>query len=501
LWAFSTKVNDANGKPISNFVLRDPANPNAPAPALGDNSNIQTESLMANRLDQIFTVRAKNEKEALEAYSAFNPMGLLAKDIKPIPAMRALDQARKQWMSQPLYAKILDELAYQISLDPSQFAVFNPNFFNPAVNVDANTKPIIDAANAIDPSNPQSVALGVPVILTKLKPIMERINYLRKIVKNNEQAMLVFSTANLDFKDPANMRKAFGAKFPTEIHDAQVKGGKAEIAGGEQILAKLGQNQTLFNLGNDPRFQMLLSMIGSGPGVAVSTFERQVQQMAAPPKLLASGGKVTYARNGQLINFAPQGTDTVPAMLTPGEFVVNREAAQKHLSLLHSINSNRDTLTLNRGGYITPSYFDNGGVTRSSSSTNIASSIAPAILNISNQIKSAIQDAFKQAINSIESSQDRKSSNGVSSDRGRDLSRIESFSSSLNNLANRLENISIPPQIQFTGKQDVNVNVNGMQNLNADSEIAKVAANTLRNALGKLATNNPGTLDFNIDYS
>lgn len=38
----------------------------------------------------------------------------------------------------------------------------------------------------------------------------------------------------------------------------------------------------------------------------------------------------------------PQGTDTVPAMLTPGEFVVRREMAQKHKGLLHSINS--DTL-------------------------------------------------------------------------------------------------------------------------------------------------------------
>ena len=29
------------------------------------------------------------------------------------------------------------------------------------------------------------------------------------------------------------------------------------------------------------------------------------------------------------IKFEPKGTDTVPAMLTPGEFVIKRDAAQK----------------------------------------------------------------------------------------------------------------------------------------------------------------------------
>jgi hypothetical protein len=53
----------------------------------------------------------------------------------------------------------------------------------------------------------------------------------------------------------------------------------------------------------------------------------------------ATGGMV-YASNGTLVDFQPRGTDTVPAMLTPGEFVVNRAATQKNLPLLKSINSN-----------------------------------------------------------------------------------------------------------------------------------------------------------------
>jgi TP901 family phage tail tape measure protein len=65
--------------------------------------------------------------------------------------------------------------------------------------------------------------------------------------------------------------------------------------------------------------------------------EQQQRRQAAG---FASGG-VVYAQNGSLINFQPRGTDTVPAMLTPGEFVVNRKATKNNLSLLQAINDNK----------------------------------------------------------------------------------------------------------------------------------------------------------------
>ena len=68
-----------------------------------------------------------------------------------------------------------------------------------------------------------------------------------------------------------------------------------------------------------------------------------------PAPGFARGG-VIYAAGGQQI-FQPKGTDTVPAMLTPGEFVVNRSATQANLPLLKNIN---------KGGY----YAAGGLVTR-----------------------------------------------------------------------------------------------------------------------------------------
>ena len=54
----------------------------------------------------------------------------------------------------------------------------------------------------------------------------------------------------------------------------------------------------------------------------------------------ARGGLVpAYAAEGGL--FEPRGTDTVPAMLTPGEFVVNRKAASANLGALQNINAGK----------------------------------------------------------------------------------------------------------------------------------------------------------------
>ena len=53
-------------------------------------------------------------------------------------------------------------------------------------------------------------------------------------------------------------------------------------------------------------------------------------------------GGVVYAQGGgRMVNFQPRGTDTVPAMLTPGEFVVNRAATKENLPLLHAIKIGR----------------------------------------------------------------------------------------------------------------------------------------------------------------
>lgn len=72
----------------------------------------------------------------------------------------------------------------------------------------------------------------------------------------------------------------------------------------------------------------------------------------------ANGGLI-YAARGKYVNFQPKGTDTVPAMLTPGEFVVNAKATKKNLSLLKAINSNGKAAGYSMGGMV---YLQGGGL-------------------------------------------------------------------------------------------------------------------------------------------
>jgi TP901 family phage tail tape measure protein len=57
-------------------------------------------------------------------------------------------------------------------------------------------------------------------------------------------------------------------------------------------------------------------------------------------------------------------TDTVPAMLTPGEFVINKEATKNNLGLLHSINDGKTPQGLNSGGMAGVQYLNIGNIVR-----------------------------------------------------------------------------------------------------------------------------------------
>jgi hypothetical protein len=79
---------------------------------------------------------------------------------------------------------------------------------------------------------------------------------------------------------------------------------------------------------------------------------------AAPGVLVpgsARGGPVGMAVGGNV--FKPQGTDTVPAMLTPGEFVVNAASARANRKLLEKVNKS-GARALSEGGTV---YLAGGG--------------------------------------------------------------------------------------------------------------------------------------------
>lgn len=75
-------------------------------------------------------------------------------------------------------------------------------------------------------------------------------------------------------------------------------------------------------VGTVDQFRTIISSLEVGVG------NEKLPGFIGPPQTLAGGGSI----------FKPKGTDTVPAMLTPGEFVINAEATRKNIGLLHQIN-------------------------------------------------------------------------------------------------------------------------------------------------------------------
>jgi hypothetical protein len=81
---------------------------------------------------------------------------------------------------------------------------------------------------------------------------------------------------------------------------------------------------------------------GAAMAGAAATGAEAGKRRGGPRVRRNSGGTIPGSGN----------TDTVPAMLTPGEFVVNKQATGENLALLHAINKGREVPGFNKGGQI-----------------------------------------------------------------------------------------------------------------------------------------------------
>ena len=154
----------------------------------------------------------------------------------------------------------------------------------------------------------------------------------------------------------------------------------------------------------DAPFELLTS-IGQVEGTKAFKKNKEAQQMLREvvKAMGYNNGGIVYAANGALIPAMSRGTDTVPAMLTPGEFVVNRQATMKHMPLLNAINSGqytRDGITnyLASGGMVAPRYYAAGNVVSNSGgvSNNGAMNLG-GMSDLMGQIT-----AIKETVNSLQ---------------------------------------------------------------------------------------------------
>jgi hypothetical protein len=237
--------------------------------------------------------------------------------------------------------------------------------------------------------------------------------------------------------------------------------------------------------GELPDLERMISLLN------VQAAEKAQEDKQQQSQQLSSGG-VVYASTGKLINFQPRGTDTVPAMLTPGEFVVNRGATQKHLPVLEAINSgnySRGDIVqhLSRGG-VASGYYQVGGP----ASAGLAGFDFSSFMNdLVGQVSSAITEAAKSAFDSLAKS--NTSSGGVSNSGSQNFDGISEFTNKLDRISSTLASLDIPKEITITGKHDVNVIINGDQALSQlTPNIKDMVMTELKKGFERLvAINNP----------
>ena len=162
----------------------------------------------------------------------------------------------------------------------------------------------------------------------------------------------------------------------------------------------------------------------------------------------SKGGPV-YASNGMLIPYRPQGTDTVPAMLTPGEFVVNKTATQQHLPALQAMNQGGRVAYLSNG---TP-----GSDVLLKEFNKLASAVAPVASNFENLL-SGLQNLTNNGGGGV-------STSSIGSD------ALSAFGQIFSNFINSVNAISLPESINVRMEPtSVNVKISGTEALGALEE-------------------------------
>jgi len=302
---------------------------------------------------------------------------------------------------------------------------------------------------------------------TIYKSATKRMNYLKHIV-GNLQSALKFIFAESDFMGGNNKYDQMIRMFINQRDYAE-----DEYSIIDRAWANLRADiikPPLVNAG-DPRFPQLANL-DSFP--KDDTKEFPINQ-APPDKIYYSRGGMIYASNGKLIDFSSKGQDTVPAMLTRGEFVVNKKATKNNLSLLKSINNGQNPDYFQNGGMI-GSYGaggNSGGGRPSQSGVLDIESLNSAFDNFSRSVDSlkSVIDSFVQTgnkissafgqLNSIESGAAKLSvaAASINSASNNFNSTINGFNTSLRSLERAISRIPSNISLNINGSIPVNVTV------------------------------------------
>ena len=249
-------------------------------------------------------------------------------------------------------------------------------------------------------------------------------------------------------------------------------------------------------------------------GIPQSASEEEVKKVAGQtekpqePVAKAKGGLIYRAVGGPApVNWTPRGTDTVPAMLTPGEYVINRSSTQKYLPILEAINNGNSsqgaiaaavqaggvpaTSYASRGGVISPRYFSRGAEVGAASGVSNSYSMGfdSATLAAIKQFDTSVQ-AFGEALSQL-------SIGNLKLDEAA-LSALGDFATRFDQFTQSLLKLNVPPVISITGQHEVNVNLNGASIFSTMEEsVQNMIVNEINKAFGQLSKDNEGGIAMN----
>lgn len=151
--------------------------------------------------------------------------------------------------------------------------------------------------------------------------------------KNATQSTKYFSTAEIE---AALAAQQLGTA--TEFTNSALRKQVTEAMGAAGAVKYLGDSYTILIAKMMEAAKLAPYTMGVGQTAAglAKTGKSATGRTIRPPQMRNSGGRI-FMSNGATVP-GTGSSDTVPAMLTPGEFIVNKQATEKNLGLLYSIN-------------------------------------------------------------------------------------------------------------------------------------------------------------------
>jgi chromosome segregation ATPase len=132
-----------------------------------------------------------------------------------------------------------------------------------------------------------------------------------------------------------------------------------------------------------------LQKAGASQMEVQDTAAKATSSLPARGPKMAKGGLVYLAKGGDV--FKPQGTDTVRAMLTPGEFVIKKSSVDKIGSdKLNQLNQGGDVKAFAKGGLV--SYLQMGGL--ASSNGDVIDKLSKRVTKLEKETKELLFNQF-----------------------------------------------------------------------------------------------------------